>query len=333
MKKTIHFLIMMVSVIGICVGCTNAPENETRENGAGILEIEAENLRNIRVGMLNIEMDGSLQNPAWSPDGDKILFTNWRGGYNEGPADIMVYDLESRFVRGLILDGEDNVNLPGSTWNPETNQIVFSSTRDPHDEIFLIPGDGETGDEVQITNRTGLVAYEPSLSPDGKWVVFESHVLDVEENGMIVKFAVDGSEAYIPLTDPDDDCRQPNWSPVGDLILYQRIENGQWEIFIIETNGNNPRQVTHGPGDKTDASFSPDGQWIVFSMEREDIKNANLFIISIDGVEIIRVTEGGSYDGAPSWSPDGERIAYESSPGDPDDMGTTIWVVNVPKMP
>jgi len=52
------------------------------------------------------------------------------------------------------------------------------------------------------------VAYEPSFSPAGDWIVFESHQLDVEGNGSIVKYKVDGTRPYQSLTDPGDDCRK-----------------------------------------------------------------------------------------------------------------------------
>ena len=282
---------------------------------------------------MNILVNGSLQNPAWSPDSGLLLFTRFRNGYNTEPADLFIVDLGATEIRTLVSDGSGNINLPGSSWNSITQEIVFSSSREPHDEIFFIDDESGPGDEVRITNRANLVSYEPSLSPDGQWVVFESHELDVEDNGIIVSYRVDGMMPYQNLTDPGEDCRQPNWSPVGDKILYQRFDDGQWDIWIMNSDGTNHQRVTSGSGDKTDASFSPDGQWIVYSSNESGIEFANLFIISVSGGNAVRITQYEGYDGAPSWSPDGNSIAFESYPGDPDDtLGTTLWIIDVPAL-
>ena len=173
------------------------------------------------------------------------------------------------------------------------------------------------------------MAYEPSFSPDGQRVVFESHPVDVETQGTITKHRLDNTVRYQALTAPSDDCRQPNWSPAGDKILYQKLTEGQWDIWIMNADGTEKRQLTTGPGSKTDASFSPDGQWIVYSAEHQS-DYANLFIISVNGGAAIRVTDFDGYDGAPSWSQDG-KIIFESHPGDPDrTKGTTLWVIDAP---
>jgi len=221
------------------------------------------------------------------------------------------------------------VNLPGATWNDAINSIVFSSSREPHDEIFLISENGTTGDEVKITDRRSVVSYEPSLSSDGQWVVFESHELDVEDNGIITKYKIDGSSAYIELTSSTDDCRQPNWSPNGDKILYQKFEAGQWDIWIMDTDGTNKSKVTSGEGDKTDACFTQDGQYIIFSTDF-DLELANIYRIPITGGAPERLSNYSGYDGAPSISPDGTKIIFESFDDFPDgSQGTSITILNL----
>jgi len=315
-----RFVYLVIGSFLLIVFCTNCCEiiNNQREDGAW---------------MLDYTKSGSMQNPAWSPDGTEILFTWFKNGYNKEPADLLIINLETTSERILVSDGSGNINLPGSSWNSLTGKIVFSSTRDPHDEIYIIDEKGQTGDEIRVTKRSDKVSYEPSFSPDGQWVVFESHLLDVEENGVITKYKIDGTQPFQPLTDATDDCRQPNWSPAGDLILYQKLSGGQWHIWVMNTDGSNKKQVTSGTGDKTDASFSPNGQWIVYSSDEGDLEFANLYILPVTGGESIRVTHYSSgYDGAPSWSPDGTKIAFESSRGDPDESkGTSLWVIDVPE--
>ncbi|MFC1452543.1 hypothetical protein ACFLSJ_04275 [Verrucomicrobiota bacterium] len=280
---------------------------------------------------LEIPVTGSLQNPAWSPDGQRILFTRFRNGYNAEPADLMIFDLSNETVRELVADGSGNVNLPGSSWNAVTRKIAFSSSREPHDEIHLISDQGGPGDELRITSRTNEVAYEPTLSSNGEWIVFESHLLDVETDGVIMKRRSDGTGPYIPLTGGQDDCRQPNWSPDDARIVYQRLDGGQWDLWCMSTDGGGPTNVTAGLGDKTDASFAPDGRRIVFSSDLGVLVGANLFWISVTGGASTRITFSGGYDGAASWSPDGGRIVFESCPvADPDgSLGTELWVIRV----
>jgi TolB protein len=300
---------------GGCGGGDGADEPERRDSAV----------------QLPLDLGGSLQNPAWSPTGDRLVLTRFAGGYNEEPADLVLCLLADASARTLVADGSGNVNLPGSSWSAARGEIVFSSSRDPHDEIYAISADGQPGDEAPVTARAGLVAYEPTFSPDGAWVVFESHQLDQEGQGVITKRRVDGTGGDVALTDPADDCRQPNWAPAGGHILYQRLAAGQWELWVMDEDGGQPRQVTSGPGDKTDASFSPDGARIVYSSNEGGQAVANLYVVPVVGGDSLQVTDWDGYDGAPSWSPDGARLAFESYPDDPDGApGTILWLVDAP---
>ncbi len=279
---------------------------------------------------LEINLSGSLQNPAFSPDGKKIVFTRFRNGYNTPPADLYIYNLQTRELKPLIVDGSNNVNLPGECWNGAISSIVFSSERTTHDEIYYIAEGGTTGDEIRITNRADSVAFEPTFSPDGQWIVFESHKLDQEGYGVITKYKVDGSSDYIILTKLGDDCRQPNWSPIGDKILYQRAESGQWDIWIMNPDGTNKTRVTDFSGSKTDAVFTHDGQYIVFSAENGEVELANIYKVSVLGGNPIRLTNYSGYDGAPSISPDGTKLVFESSSCEPENSGgISLWLLNL----
>ncbi len=304
--------------IGLLFGghpsATARDEGEARSDGAQRLEIGAH---------------GSLQNPAWSPDGSALLLTRFVGGYNTEPADLLIFERGSGRVRVLLADGNANVNLPGAAWNATTGEIVFSAAREPHDEIYVIDAEGSPA--RPITHRAERMAYEPSWSPDGAWIVFEAHPLDEEAHGVITLAPRDGNGPYRTLTDERDDCRQPNWSPSGEWIVFQCFAAGHWDLWITHPDGSGRHPITTGPGDKTDASFSPDGRWVVYSGDADELEYANLFIVPLSGGRAERLTFYSGYDGAPAWSPDGAWVAFESAPKAPEDTeGTQLWVIAVP---
>ena len=275
---------------------------------------------------LNINLTGSLQNPAFSPDGKSIVLTRFRNGYNEGPADLYIFNLENHALTKLISNDFDNINLPGSVWNKK-NAIVFSSSRGAHDEIYTIQADATPPGEIQVTQRESLAAYEPSFAPDGDTIVFESHPVDVEDHGVITTFELEDNSNYQALTSVTQDARQPNWSPTEDTILYQKYLNNQWDIWTMHSDGTEQKQVTSGEGDKTDASFSTDGNKIVFSF-KTDASMANIYMLYLVSGETKQITDSSGYDGAPSISPNGEKVVFESALDEPDNSGgTSIFIL------
>jgi TolB protein len=114
------------------------------------------------------------------------------------------------------------------------------------------------------------MAYEPSFAPDGQSVVIESHDVGQSGHGRITLFER-GQSRYVDITGADEDCRQPNWSPRGDYILYQKHAGGRWDIWLYDLKTKQHRSATAAlGGDKTDATFSPDGRFILYSGEAPD---------------------------------------------------------------
>jgi TolB protein len=269
----------------------------------------------------------SLQNPCYSPDGQRILFTLWHGGYNRGPAGLYVVPARGGMPVRMIDDGASNVNLPGSCWNGPAGRIAYASDRFGPDEIVVGYPDGSSA--TRVTTHSSGSYIEPSFSPEGARLVFEASLGPTSAE--IWTIGADGAGAA-RLTSGGQD-RQPNWSPsraAAEPILFQRL-GATWSIFVTGLGGSAPRQITPANDSSTDASFSPDGSRIVYSNGRSDIVGANLFVIGVaPGGVPQRLTTNAGYDGAPSWSPDGRFVAFESATSASGSAPAALWVIAAP---
>jgi Tol biopolymer transport system component len=148
----------------------------------------------------------------------------------------------------------------------------------------------------------------PSLSPDGRRFVYRTFGPDGE--GLRV-MNVD-TKAVTTLTSGYDNF--PLWSPRGDLIMFSRLEKGDYEIFTIKPDGTGLRRLTSSPGNDAHQGWSPDGEHIVFASSRLGFKDeviytdapqpyGELFVMRYDGSDVQQLTDNQWEDGTPAWQP------------------------------
>ena len=83
------------------------------------------------------------------------------------------------------------------------------------------------------------------------------------------------------------------------------------ELFIADEDGNNAKLLVPGPGNESNASFSPDGKWVVFTSNRNG--PYDIYLVHPDGSGLEQLTHDEAFDDQASFSPDGEKLAFVSS--------------------
>jgi len=169
--------------------------------------------------------------------------------------------------------------------------------------------------EVLLYEGTNMAA---TLSPDGE-------KLAIDLIGRIWILSSKGGQAT-PITDPEGDARQPQWSPDGTWIAFQAYWNGDYDIWIIRDNGSGLRQVTSGPFDDREPHWSKDGTKIFFSSDRNG--SYDIWEVSLDGGETEALTNSPENEFYPASSPNGDFLAYVSDGSTPG-----IWLKEADKNP
>jgi Tol biopolymer transport system component len=91
------------------------------------------------------------------------------------------------------------------------------------------------------------------------------------------------------------------------LIAFASARTGQRQLYVMDRDGGNVRQVTNLPDMGGRSSWSPDGRKLTFYAGPAE--NHNIYVINVDGTGLVQLTNGGDNLG-PSWSPDGNWIAF-----------------------
>ena len=97
-------------------------------------------------------------------------------------------------------------------------------------------------------------------------------------------------------------------SPDGKRILFMRIIEGREQLFVMDAEGRNERQITRAAADHEDPAWSPDGSQIAYVLIRDGSKIVH--VAQPDGSGAKPVTPASQHAIHPSWTPDGRRILY-----------------------
>ena len=104
------------------------------------------------------------------------------------------------------------------------------------------------------------------------------------------------------LTEGDASNLGPAWSPDGQQIAFLSNRNGNYEVYIMDHSGRNPRNLTNTPDfEEKYVAWSPDGNWLAFTRDLNG--NDEVFVMTIDGEHVTRVTQNSAADWDPIWIP------------------------------
>jgi Tol biopolymer transport system component len=177
------------------------------------------------------------------------------------------------------------------------------------------------GGPVSVLSST-TPDFDPQLSPDGTKATF---VTTRSGRGHEIWVAtLDGASAF-PLTQATGRGQgSPRWSPDGRWIAFDaQAEDGNWDIYVIDAAGGQPRRLTTHAAFEHFANWSRDGQWIYFRSGRSG-RSEVWRMRAAGGGDVVQLTTTGGVSAWESW--DGQTLYYSRDDGrDPSGLRSGVF--------
>jgi Tol biopolymer transport system component len=246
---------------------------------------------------------GVDSDPAWSPDGTKIVFVSNRSPH---AGDFEIYKMDANGTNQTRLTNASSIGHdadPG--WSADGTEIVFTSNRDGNFDLYKVKADN-TGSATHLTETSPGSDTFPAWSPDGTKIAFQ------RAGGTITDICV------LTLSGPSTNCflnppsgahdQHPSWSPDGKRIAFETDQNGNEDLYAwnLATAGTGVEPDTlravGGISDEWPA-WSPDGQKIAFTLP--DITNRQIAYITPTNSTANYLTDDSSPNdkAEPDWQP------------------------------
>ena len=194
------------------------------------------------------------QSPSVSPNGGRIAFAAGSDDF-----DLIQFALDGADVHTLLASSRSETR---PAWSPAGTQIAYVTNARGTPEIWIRSVEEGWARPVVKRDSEGSVSWQslgrPSFSPDGQRIVYE--VIGTKHTVWVASVA-DGRG--VPLDQESPDQHSPAWSPDGNWVAYQRLQDGKWELVKVALGGGKPVRLadaTPGGGDIT--AWSPSGEWI-----------------------------------------------------------------------
>jgi eukaryotic-like serine/threonine-protein kinase len=261
--------------------------------------------------------------PAWSPDGKTLSCGANNSGISGSQMELLTIDAQSGETKSLIAE---RLQWIGKTaWLEDGSGIIypafFSNSQNLTDQIWIASFPG--GQTRLVTNGISGLRGMSITSDSNSFVTLRSS----RSTGYWIQ-STETPEA------PPERIKQ-NFSEISLVpqgmtllpekkIVFDSTRNGNSDIWVMNLDGSNSRQLTSDPQADYAPEISPDGKFIIFLSNRDGA--ANLWRANTDGTDVRKVTES-PFNLFSSVSTDGKFAYYSQRIGE--DIAPTLWKVPV----
>ena len=274
------------------------------------------------------ESDAMDWNPVWSPDGRYIFFGSDRKG-NMSIWRVPVDEETGKATGEPEFISSPSLYIRNFAFSRDGKMLAYIryETQSNLKSIRFDPKSLKTVGEAEFVTGGNKQISTPALSPNGTEFVIRHPALTQED---LVIFNRDGSN-WRNLTNDKFRDRLPRWSPDGKTIAFSSDRSGKFQIWMINADGSNLRQITFS--EKTGASspvFSPDGKRLAFS---EIVgKRSTPFILDLSKTwqeqKPVPLPPLPDYQGSypvRDWSDDGDKLLVLTFENPDDEQGTFVY--------
>jgi len=207
-----------------------------------------------------------MHQPAFSPDGAWLAVNGESGDF----MNMFIVKPDGAGLKEITENHEDE--LPA--WSPDGQSLAFSSTRhgDKQSRVYVI-------DEVNFSGARKPDVRPLNFGPDDvrgqspAWVGNDQIVYsgcDVTKNpapcGLYIMSAAPGAHPFKRLTDRGEDTAPAVY---GDRIAFMSNREGNWEIYVVNSDGSGLRRLTNNAANDGLPTWAPDGRAIAFVSDQE----------------------------------------------------------------
>ncbi len=205
--------------------------------------------------------------PALSPDGTRLAVTIFAG--SQGTADIWIFDLTRGTGTRLTFSTASPANQTTPVWTPDGKTVFYASSVKGAPHIYAKAADGSSPERA-VLESTDSFEYPRSISPDGRYLIYERKVPKSETGYHLWALPLFGDGKSFPIVQDAFDEGEPTVSPDGKWMAYQSNESGRREVYITAFPGGGAKwQVSSNGG--IAAKWRRDGKELFLPRSRRQL--------------------------------------------------------------